>query len=107
MAPTAGAGANLMPPLRTRRVIRVAPAPTTSVFNCVARTRHGRLVPAADEAVPVRLHYAAGCLAVIQPARFSVWLPGGPITSLAKAALALAPARAAVQAATASNFLII
>src|SRR6266540_3361188 len=36
-------------------------------------------------------------------AKFSVPLPGGPITSLAKAALALAPARAAVQTATASN----
>jgi hypothetical protein len=36
-------------------------------------------------------------------AKFSVLLPGGPITSLAKAALALAPARAAVQTATASN----
>jgi hypothetical protein len=36
-------------------------------------------------------------------ASFGVRLPGGPITSLAKAALALAPARAAVQTATASN----
>src|SRR6266516_8033278 len=36
-------------------------------------------------------------------AKFSVPLPGGPITSLAKAAFALAPARAAVQNATASN----
>src|SRR6266516_1304224 len=36
-------------------------------------------------------------------AKFSVPLPGGPITSLAKAALALAHARAAVQTATASN----
>src|SRR6266542_2662852 len=36
-------------------------------------------------------------------ATFSVPLPGGPITSLAKAALALAPASAAVQTATASN----
>src|SRR5215211_7734072 len=36
-------------------------------------------------------------------ASFGVPLPGGPITSLAKAALALAPARAAVQTATASN----
>src|SRR5436190_1482451 len=36
-------------------------------------------------------------------AKFSVPLPGGPITSLAKAALALALARAAVQTATASN----
>jgi len=36
-------------------------------------------------------------------ATFGVRLPGGPITSLAKAALALAPARAAVQTATASN----
>jgi hypothetical protein len=36
-------------------------------------------------------------------ATFSVPLPGGPITSLAKAALALAPVRAAVQTATASN----
>src|SRR5215204_2836041 len=36
-------------------------------------------------------------------ATFSVPLPGGPITSLAKAALALAPVSAAVQTATASN----
>ena len=36
-------------------------------------------------------------------ASFGVRLPGGPITSLAKTALALAPVRAAVQTATASN----
>src|SRR5215208_6304884 len=36
-------------------------------------------------------------------ASFGVPLPGGPITSLAKAAPALAPVRAAVQTATASN----
>src|SRR6266511_2810057 len=36
-------------------------------------------------------------------ATLSVPLPGGPITSLAKAALALAPVSAAVQTATASN----
>src|SRR6266536_2968260 len=36
-------------------------------------------------------------------ASFGVRLPGGPITSLAKAALAPAPVRAAVQTATASN----
>src|SRR5512132_3343706 len=36
-------------------------------------------------------------------ATFSVPLPGGPITSLATAALALAPVRAAVQTTTASN----
>ena len=36
-------------------------------------------------------------------ATFGVRLPGGPITSLAKAALALAPVSAAVQTATASN----
>src|SRR6266542_3476680 len=39
-------------------------------------------------------------------ASFGVRLPGGPITSLAKAALALAPVRAAAQTATASNDLL-
>jgi hypothetical protein len=41
-------------------------------------------------------------LACVVAARFGVRLPGGPITSLPKAALALAPARAAVQTAAAS-----
>jgi hypothetical protein len=36
-------------------------------------------------------------------AKFGVPLPGGPITSLARAALALAPAKAAVQTATPSS----
>ena len=39
-------------------------------------------------------------------ASFGVRLPGGPITSLAKAALALAPVRAAAQTATATNDLL-
>src|SRR5215208_3330479 len=42
-------------------------------------------------------------LACDRAASFGVRLPGGPITSLAKAALALAPVSAAVQTATASN----
>jgi hypothetical protein len=42
-------------------------------------------------------------LACNKAASFGLRLPGGPITSLAKAALALAPVRAAVQTATASN----
>ena len=42
-------------------------------------------------------------LACVVAATFGVRLPGGPITSLAKAALALAPVSAAVQTATASN----
>jgi hypothetical protein len=56
VGPDAGVGANLGPQLRP---VRVASAPTTSFVNCVARTRHGCLEPLANEAEPVRLHYAA------------------------------------------------
>jgi hypothetical protein len=58
LAPTPVPGPTNVPQLR---VVRVAPAPTTSVFNGVARARHAEplLKPLADDAEPVRLHYAA------------------------------------------------
>jgi hypothetical protein len=68
VGPDAGAGANLMPLLRTRRVIRVAPAPTAGweIGGSTVTGSAGTRKPQEHE-VARSLHYARWCVAVIQP----------------------------------------
>jgi hypothetical protein len=70
VGPDAGAGANLLPLLRIRRVIRVAPAPTAVLkpgeIGGSVTGNAGTRKPQEHE-VARSLHYAGWWLAVIQP----------------------------------------
>ena len=85
-----GLGANALPPWLT----------TLNPYDCT-------IPPGSSGSVDMGLSFSPEKtqieLAFVVAARFGVRLPGGPITSLPKAALALAPVSAAVQTATASN----
>ena len=126
VGPDAGAGADLMPLLGLGGLCGLLPPlqPPSSTVSPGPGAPNPFLEPLADDAEPVRLHYAARSIWICREsglsfspekaqielacdaAADSVSVPGGPITSPAKAVLHPAPARAAVQTATASvNFL--
>ena len=124
VGPDTSAGANLMPLLRTRRVMRVAsprhawpgiPGGPPFLTFCPGDCTWKSIGPSAGfmsfspEKAQIELAWATAPVGVFpEPENGTPAVPGGPLTSPATAALALAPARAAVQTATASNgFLII
>lgn len=85
-----GLGANAFSPLLT----------TLNPYDCTIPPGFSGSVDVGLSFSPEKTQIELACDVA---ASFGVRLPGGPITSLAKAALALAPVRAAVQTATASN----